>query len=508
MNNHLPKNPTTIIIFGATGDLTQRKLIPSLYNLYLEESLPEKFTILGFARRPRTDDEFRADMVTALQQHAKAAFSEQKAKRFVKHIRYLPSDFADVTGYDRLRTLLEEIEHEQKVPEGGSNRLFYLSTPPDAYAGIVENLGQEGLTGTYAPTAKQGWTRLIIEKPFGHDLASAEELNAHILSFFNERQVYRIDHYLGKETVQNILTFRLGNSIFEPLWNRNYIDHVQILVAEQIGIEGRGNYYEKSGALRDIVQNHMLQVLALVAMEPPAAFNADGVRNEKVKVLQAIHPMEPSEVNQLTVRGQYANYKSEEGVAPDSKTETYVALKMMIDNWRWADVPFYLRTGKSLSRRVTEVTIQFRQPPLMLFAHQDHDGHEGPEDVMEPNLLTIRVQPDEGISLRVGLKPPGGTFALRPVTLDFDYSDTFGEDSPEAYQRLLLDAMTGDPTLFIRRDEVETAWALMDPIMEGWQLPKTPSPLPYWPGSWGPDSANTLIERDGREWYVSDEMKK
>lgn len=498
--------PTVVIILGATGDLTQRKLVPALYRLFREGLLLTPFTLIGFARRPKSDDEFRTEMQQAINEHTRTGAKGKTWEQFATTIRYHQSDFTDAKGYTSLKKLIEQIEEEQNIPKGGSNRLFYLATPPSAYADIVTHLGNADLNGKVSRDGdNHGWTRIIIEKPFGHDLATAQELNAHILGVFNERQVYRIDHYLGKETVQNILTFRLGNSIFEPLWNRNYIDHVQILVAEKIGIEGRGNYYDSSGALRDIVQNHILQVLTLVAMEPPAAFTSDSVRNEKLKVLQAIEPIRPEQTSKYTVRGQYTTYRSEEGVAPESTTETYVAMRLMIDNWRWAGVPFYLRTGKSLTRRLTEVTIQFRQPPLMLFAHNDHKGHEGPQGTMEPNVLTLRIQPEEGISLRVGAKPPGGTFALQPVELHFDYSNTFGGAPPEAYERLLLDAILGDSTLFIRRDEVEAAWTLMDPILKGWSEGHAPNPVPYWPGSWGPESADTLIQQDNRIWYVSKE---
>lgn len=498
-------DPTIVVIFGATGDLTQRKLVPALYRLFREGLLAAPFTLIGYARRPKSDDEFRGEIQQAINEHTRTGAKGKTWEQFAATIRYQQGDFTDPKAYTALHKLIEEIESEQGIPKGGSNRLFYLATPPNAYADIVTELGKANLNGKVAREGeKEGWTRIIIEKPFGHDLATAQALNTHILGVFDEQQVYRIDHYLGKETVQNILTFRLGNSIFEPLWNRNYIDHVQILVAEKIGIEGRGNYYDSSGALRDIVQNHILQVLTLVAMEPPATFTSDSVRNEKLKVLQAIEPIRAEESRKYTVRGQYTTYRSEEGVAPESTTETYVAMRLQLDNWRWAGVPFYIRTGKSLTRRLTEVTIQFRQPPLMLFAHGDHDGHVGAQGAMEPNVLTLRIQPEEGISLRVGAKPPGGTFALQPVELHFDYSSAFGGEPPEAYERLLLDAILGDSTLFIRRDEVEASWTLMDPILKGWSEGNN-APVPYWPGSWGPDSANALIQQDGREWYVSQE---
>jgi glucose-6-phosphate 1-dehydrogenase len=424
-------------------------------------------------------------------------------ERFAANIRYHQSDFTNPEGYRALRELLEQIDAERGT--SGGNRLFYLATPPDSYPAIVSQLGEVGLNG-HAPGprdgAGRGWTRIIIEKPFGRDLASAQQLNDHVLQVFDERQVYRIDHYLGKETVQNILAFRLGNSIFEPLWNRRYIDHVQILVAESIGVEGRGGYYDSAGAMRDIVQNHMLQILALMAMEPPAVFSATAVRNEKVKVLQAVRPISAEESGRYSVRGQYTDYRKEQGVAPNTTTETYVALKLYIDNWRWAGVPFYLRTGKSLPRRLTEVAIQFKQPPLTLFSHAEHERHEGPSGSMEPNSLVLRIQPDEAISMRIGLKPPGPSMLLRPVEMGFEYESGFDAHAPEAYERLLIDAIAGDATLFIRRDEVEAAWALVTPILEGWAAGHAPRPAPYWPGSWGPDAADQLITEDRRAWRV------
>ena len=495
--------PCTVVIFGASGDLTQRKLVPALFNLQHEKVLPEGFALVGFARRYKSDEQFREEMHTGV-----AAYSRTQPvdagewAAFANNIHYHTAEFDDPAAYAGLRELLDRLDTERGIEPGQGNRLFYLATPPDAYPRIVTHLGEAGLNGTAGRRGSSGWTRIIIEKPFGRDLASAEELNAHVLGVFDETQVYRIDHYLGKETVQNILTFRLGNSIFEPLWNRRYIDHVQILVAEQIGVEGRGGYYDTAGAIRDMVQNHMLQVLALIAMEPPAAFTADGVRNEKVKALQAIRPVAPEETGQFTVRGQYTDYRNEAGVARNSATETFVAMKLAIDNWRWAGVPFYLRTGKSLPQRLTEVRIQFRQPPLMLFSHDDgHPGHSGPEHSMEPNVLALRIQPNEGINLCIGLKPPGSSLQLQPVELGFNYGEGFGKESPEAYERLLLDAILGDATLFIRRDEVEAAWSLITPIMEGWAQGHAAKPAPYWPGTWGPEAADTLIERDGRAWH-------
>jgi glucose-6-phosphate 1-dehydrogenase len=496
-----------VVIFGASGDLTQRKLVPALYNLRHDGLLPDGCALVGFARREKSDEQFREELHAGVAAHSRTQPIDGAAwDAFAATIRYHTSDFDNPEGYAGLSALLDELDAARGVEPGKGNRLFYLATPPEAYPRIITRLGAAGLNGP-SPTrrlaaegALYGWTRIIIEKPFGRDLASAQALNTHVLGVFDESQVYRIDHYLGKETVQNILTFRLGNSIFEPLWNRRYVDHVQILVAEKIGVEGRGGYYDKAGAIRDMVQNHMLQVLALTAMEPPAAFVADAVRNEKVKALQAIRPIAAEDVGKYTVRGQYTEYRHEQGVAPDSSTDTYVSLKLAIDNWRWSGVPFYLRTGKALPERLTEVAIQFKQPPLTLFTHGGQAGHSGSDESMEPNVLVLRIQPNEGINLRIGLKPPGSSLRLQPVELGFHYGEGFGKESPEAYERLLLDAILGDATLFIRRDEVESAWSLITPIMEGWAAGYAPKPAPYWPGSWGPDAADTLIAQDNRAW--------
>jgi glucose-6-phosphate 1-dehydrogenase len=503
-NHQRRPQPCTVVIFGASGDLTRRKLVPALYNLHRDGLLPNGFNLVGYARRPKSDEQFRSEMYDAICQHSRAKPGDTAEwESFAANVYYHVGDYDEPEGYHALSERLADLDEAAGMERGRGNRLFYLAMPPDVYPRIVRQLGVAGLNGRVPfDHQESGWTRVIIEKPFGRDLTTAQELNRQVLSVFDERQVYRIDHYLGKETVQNILTFRLGNSIFEPLWNRRYIDHMQILVAESIGVEGRGGYYDTSGAIRDMVQNHMLQLLALVAMEPPAAFTADSVRNEKVKVLQAIRPITPDQVARSTVRGQYTDYRKEAGVAPDSSTETFVALKLHVDNWRWAGVPFYLRTGKFLYERMTEVVISFRQPPLMLFAHAEHDGHYGPLDQMEPNLLVLRIQPNEGIAMRIGLKPPGSQIQLRPVDLGFQYESGFGKNTPEAYERLLLDALIGDATLFIRRDEVEAAWSLITPIMEGWQAGYAPKPSPYWHGSWGPEAADTLINQDGRDWRV------
>jgi glucose-6-phosphate 1-dehydrogenase len=484
-----------MVIFGATGDLTHRKLLPALYNLALEHPLPAGFSVVGFARRPYNDEVFREQALESIN-----AYSRQKPvnpqvwESFASGIFYLQSDFHEPAGYEKLANLLNKLDQERGT---SGNRIFYLSTPPSQYPEIIQQLGASGLNRN-----RKGWTRIIIEKPFGHDLASARELNRQIGKVFREEQIYRIDHYLGKETVQNILVFRLANGIFEPIWNRRYVDHVQITVAENIGIEGRSAYYEESGAIRDMIQNHMLQLLTLVAMEPPIAFDANSVRDEKVKVLHALQPMTGRDSS--TIRAQYssgwvggqqvAGYLEEKGVAPDSTTETYVALKVFIDNWRWAGVPFYLRTGKHLPKRVTEIAIQFKTAPLMLFKRNETQGQ------VEPNVLTLRIQPDEGISLKFGAKVPGTDLQIRSVNMDFFYGSSFVRAQPEAYERLLLDCMLGDSTLFTRRDEVEAAWTFVQGILDEWQNEASPTIYTYESGTWGPQAADEFIWRDGHRW--------
>ncbi len=504
-----------LVIFGASGDLTRRKLLPALYALAHDGLLPERFVAVGFARREKSHEEFRDEMRAAVDQFSRLRpLKPEVWDHLAQSLYYISASFDDPAGYERLRAFLADADRQHGT---AGNRVFYLATPPAAYATIVARSGAAGLVSdvwdgprTGDATSKgQGWTRTIMEKPFGRDLSTAQALNADIHKVFRERQVYRIDHYLGKETVQNILTFRFGNSIFEPLWNRRYVDHVQLLVAEDLGVEGRGEYYDTAGVVRDMVQNHMLQLLSLVAMEPPATFDPDAVRDEKVKVLRAIRPVNLPRAGDVTIRAQYVSgiqggkkiptYADEPGVADGTATETYAALRLEIDNWRWAGVPFYLRTGKALPKRVTEVTIQYRQPPLLLFQHAAHTGHQD-RDAIEPNRLTLRIQPDEGISLRVGLKPPGPRISLVPARLGFAYKDTFGVEPAEAYERLLVDCMLGDSTLFIRRDEVETAWALITPVLETWAAAGR-SGLAYYPaGSWGPKEADRFIQADGREW--------
>jgi glucose-6-phosphate 1-dehydrogenase len=504
-----------LVIFGASGDLTRRKLLPALYALAHDGLLPDRFAVIGFARRPKSHERFREEMAAAVKQFSRLQpISAGVWDRLAVALYYVAAAFEDAAGYGRLKDLLGEIDRTHRT---AGNRIYYLATPPAAYGTVVARLGAAGLVseawdgpraGLELPPGV-GWSRIIVEKPFGSDLETARALNVEIHKVFRERQVYRIDHYLGKETVQNILTFRFGNSIFEPLWNRRYVDHVQLLVAEDLGVEGRAGYYDTAGALRDMVQNHMLQLLSLVAMEPPATFDADAVRDEKVKVLRAIRPIPAERAGELSVRGQYTSgvvggrpirdYVAEPGVADGSSTETYAALRVEIDNWRWAGVPFYLRTGRALPKRATEVTIQYRQPPLLLFAHGEHPGHEA-RDIVEPNRLTLRIQPDEGISLRFGLKPPGPRISLVPARLGFSYRETFGVEPPEAYERLLLDCMLGDSTLFIRRDEVESAWALVTPVLEAWAAAGRSGLSLYAAGSWGPKEADRFIHAGGREW--------
>jgi glucose-6-phosphate 1-dehydrogenase len=486
-----------MIIFGATGDLTHRKLLPALYDLALEHPLPAGFSVVGFARRPYSDEEFREQALESINQYCRQKpVNPQIWESFASGIRYLQSDFNDVKGYEKLGTLLNTIDQQRGT---SGNRIFYLSTPPSQYPEIIHNLGVVGLNKN-----RKGWTRIIIEKPFGHDLASARELNRQVAKVFKEEQVYRIDHYLGKETVQNILVFRLANGIFEPVWNRRYVDHVQITVAENIGVEGRGAYYEESGAIRDMVQNHAMQLLSLVAMEPPITLDADAVRDEKVKVLHALQPLNGQDVTTHMIRAQYGpgwvggqqvvGYREERGVSPASTTETYVAMKVFIDSWRWAGVPFYLRTGKHLPKRVTEIAIQFKQAPLMLFKRSEAYGQ------VEPNVLTLRIQPDEGISLKFGAKVPGSEMQIRSVNMDFFYGSSFVREQPEAYERLLLDCMMGDSTLFTRRDEVEAAWTFLQGILDEWKNQPPETILTYESGSWGPQVADEFIWRDGRRW--------
>ncbi|PYM24459.1 MAG: glucose-6-phosphate dehydrogenase [Candidatus Rokuibacteriota bacterium] len=484
----------SLVIFGASGDLTHRKLVPALWTLFASRTLPEPFTILCTARTPMSDDAFRAKLKEGVKEFARFKLpNDQVWQRFAANVFYLPGDPTAPEFYGVLRQRLEELERARGGPR---SRLYYLSTPPSLYADIVVNLGKAGLN-----EEESGWTRIIIEKPFGHDLSSAQELNRLVTKVFREEQVYRIDHYLGKETVQNVLALRFANGIFEPLWNRNHVAEVQCTVAETVGVEGRGGYYEESGALRDMIQNHLLQIVCLVAMEPPVTFDADAVRDEKSKVMKAVRPIEPDAVEASALRAQYGpgfvnnrqvpGYRQEKGVKPESTTETYAALRLLIDNWRWAGVPFYLQTGKRLAKRVSEIVIRFHRTPHMIF-------RRGLVSV-DPNLLVIRIQPDEGISLIVEAKEPGPDLKISPVTLDFKYHEVFGGEPPEAYERLLLDAIHGDATLYARGDWIEQAWRLTQPILDHWAT--TPGPLPeYEAGSWGPTEADAFIARNGGKW--------
>ncbi|MBA2632212.1 MAG: glucose-6-phosphate dehydrogenase [Chloroflexi bacterium] len=496
--------PCTMVICGATGDLAERKLAPALYNCLLSGSLPPEFTVVGFARRDLSDEAFRAHLLEGINK-----FSRNRPAKpaiwdsFARGIEYHRGDFDDPAAYVELATRLDRIDRDRGT---AGNRLFYLAVPPALYPEIVNHLDRAGLAAAGQRRrrgTKRGWTRVIVEKPFGSDLESARTLNHELAEVFDEEQVYRIDHYLGKETVQNLAVFRFGNGLFEPIWNRRYIDSVQITVAETVGVEGRGEFYDATGALRDVVQGHALQLMAIFAMDPPVEFHAEDLRDEKLKVLRAVKPMSPAEVATNTVRGQYVSgwvegaklvsYRDEPEVEPDSQTETFVALKLGIDSWRWAGVPFYLRTGKGLPSRVTEIAVQFKQAPLALFARAGVPQ-------IDPNVLAIRVQPDEGILLRFGAKVPGQGMQIRTVNMDFRYGSSFAVDSPDAYETLLLDAMVGDASLFTRDDEVERAWEILDPILEAWQAGQGGPLHFYGAGTWGPPAADELLERDGRAW--------
>jgi glucose-6-phosphate 1-dehydrogenase len=480
-------DPCALVIFGASGDLTHKKLMPALYALMLRRLLPPRFAIVGVARTEGDDDAFRKDMKEAVQKHGRDEFREDVWNELAESMHYLATDFADEGGENALAELLTSLDAEHELD---GNRVYYLAVPPAAFPTIVDALGRRR-------TAK-GWTRLIVEKPFGHDLQSAKELNKMLWEHFDEQEIFRIDHYLGKETVQNMLALRFANGIFEPIWNRQFIDHVQITVAESIGIEGRAGYYESAGAIRDIFQNHLLQLLALTAMEPPIDFTAESVRNEKVKVLKSIHTPGPKSV----VRGEYGRgyvegeevsaYREEKGVASDSMTETYVAAKLYVDNWRWADTPFYVRMGKRLARRETTIAIQFKRAPHPPFEETSAEG-------LRPNVLLVHVQPDEGVSLAIGAKVPGQGMSIRSVHMDFLYGGAFRTSMPEAYERLIVDTLLGDGTLFTRADEVEEQWLLVDTIVAAWQRDRPGFPN-YAAGSWGPPSAEDLLKRDGRSW--------
>ncbi len=489
-------DPCAVVIFGASGDLTMRKLVPALFALDALGELPSGFAVAGAASTPMSDDDFRAKMRDALDKFARkkpAAVEDGEAlwKHFEAGLRYVAGDFSEASSFAQLKSVLEETD---KARGTRGNRLFYCATPPAAFPVIVKQLRAAGLI---EPPHGEKWTRIVLEKPFGRDLSSARALNQLVRENLDESQVFRIDHYLGKETVQNLLVLRFGNSIFEPIWNRNYVDHVEITAAEELGVERRGKYYDSAGVLRDMIQNHVLQLVNLTAMEPPVAFDADAVRDEKVKVLRAIRPIVGPDVGRQVVLGQYEagailgqdvpGYRDEPDVAKDSKTPTFVAAKILIDSWRWEGVPFYLRSGKRLPKRVTEIALQFKALPHSLFVRGQ----------AQPNVLSIRVQPDEGITLRFAAKVPGESYRPRAVNMDFRYGATFGGEAPEAYERLLLDALRGDQTLFTRRDEVEQAWRLVGGILDA---TAETEPFGYEAGSWGPRQADELLEREGRHW--------
>lgn len=498
----LPRADSCIlVIFGATGDLTRRKLIPALYDLACVGCMSPHFDIVGVGRKPLSDEEFRSSLEDAAA-HSKDArnFTAEGWRDFAKRIRYFAGNTDDSQTYPRLAKHLADMRRTECSP----NLLFYLATPTSLFDEIIKGLGAAGLNRN-----EKGWTRIVVEKPFGHDLASARELNTALLSVFNEEDVYRIDHYLGKETVQNILVFRFGNLLFEPIWNRNYIDYVEITAAETLGVEQRAGFYEETGALRDMVANHMLQLLSLTAMEPPLAFDASSVRGKKVEVLSAIRPMSVEEVAERTVRGQYGprqidgkavpGYRQEPGVVPNSKTETYAAVQFFIDNWRWAGVPFFVRTGKRLARNLTEIAVHFKRTPQSLFAHES-------DNEVERNVIAFRIQPNEGITVDFAAKRPGTEMHTANVQLNFRYREAFGTKSPVAYETLLLDAMRGDATLFTRRDETEAEWRLITPIEEAWAELSAPNFPNYAAGSGGPEAADLLIVRNGWSWRTLDPL--
>jgi glucose-6-phosphate 1-dehydrogenase len=487
---HMP-DPCVMVIFGASGDLTKRKLLPAVYTLFKEHLVPPNFAVVGFSRTAMSDDEFRSRMRNAAEEFG-GPVDPETWNRFAGGLRYIAGHPDHPEEYNKLAGVLSELDRERRT---GGNRVYYLAVPPSSFLPIVRNLQSAGLA-----QSQPGWARVIIEKPFGHDLESARMLNRELDSVFSEEQIYRIDHYLGKETVQNLLVFRFANGIFEPIWNRRYVDHVQITAAETLGVENRASYYEEAGALRDMVQNHMLQLLTMTAMEPPVSFEADTVRAEKLKVLPAIRPLCGEDAPRCAVRGQYgpgwiggdkvAGYRQEPGVDPNSNTETFAAVKLQIENWRWAGVPFYLRAGKRLARHATEIAVRFKQPPLRLF-----DGARS----LPPNLIALRIQPDEGIALCFSAKQPGPATHVRDVTMDFRYSTAFGMASANAYERLLLDCMLGDPTLFASSKFVELGWSLVTPILEAWKNNPAPDFPNYAAGTWGPAAAGRLME-PGQIW--------
>jgi len=486
--------PCTLVIFGATGDLTHRKLVPALYNLAADGALPPAISVVGFARREKSDEIFRTELREAAQKFSRQAINNELWEGFESTVFYHRSEFDNLAGYKALAMRLDELDLARGTR---GNRLFYLAASPDQFQVILENLRESGLNQPGAG----GWARIIVEKPFGTDLPSARLLNDLVAGAFEEKDTYRIDHYLGKETAQNIMVLRFANSIFEAMWNARYIDHVQITASEPLGVEGRAGYYDKSGALRDMVQNHLLQLLCLTAMEPPTGLEADAIRDEKVKVLRSLRPLVGNDVFRHVVRGQYgagaingkrvAAYRDEANVNPESETETYVALEVNVDNWRWAGVPFFVRVGKRLPKGGTEIAVHFKSVPPVLF--------KATGEAIDDNVLVIRIQPDEGVSLRMSAKMPGSSLRIEPVKMDFHYGTSFGKATPEAYERLLLDAMSGDATLFARRDEVEEAWKFIDAIKAAWAT-QTEDISFYSAGTWGPTEADDLIKRHGAAW--------
>ena len=482
MDQHTSEN-TSILIFGASGDLSHRKLVPALFNLYIKKRLPENFRIFGAATRPWSDDDLRQTCYTSLKEQSLVPIDETAWQGFAGKLSYRSGDFSDPVTYSRFNQELSEMEN------GFANRMYYLATPPDYFSLIVRGLAAEHMLDE-----KEGWRRVVIEKPFGADQPSAHVLNNMLHEFMQEKQIFRIDHYLGKETVQNILVARFANTIFEPVWNRNYIENVQITVAETVGVETRGKYYEKAGVVRDMFQNHLLQLLTLVAMEPTSSSNADALRDEKVKVISAIRPIAEIDVKKHTVRGQYLGYRLEPNVAADSQTATYAAIRFFIDNWRWQGVPFYLRSGKKLKEKISEIIIQFKSPPHMIFPNRT--CLDAPS-----NLFSMSLQPDEGIHLQFEAKVPDTLAETKSVRMDYHYSDEFGPRAlPEAYERLLLDVINGDASLFTRADQTELSWELIDPILSGWQSPEAPPLSFYDPGQWGPIESDQLLASSGHRW--------
>ncbi|GKS58547.1 glucose-6-phosphate 1-dehydrogenase [Nitrospira sp.] len=493
-----PVDACTVVIFGGSGDLARRRLIPALYNLLLDGLLPQRYAVIGLGRKAMTDEDFRRTAKEGIERHSRQPLVEASWETFSQRIFYVKGDNDDTQTYTRLKARAEQVEQELGLP---GNRIFYLSIPPSSFAPVCEGLDQAGLV--VKPLSSEPYSRIIVEKPVGRDLESAKDINAVTGRVFDESQIFRIDHYLGKETVQNLMVVRFGNSLFEPIWNHKYIDHVQITVSEAEGVGTRATYYEEAGALRDMVQNHLLQLLCLVAMEPPYSLDPDVVRNEKMEVLRCLRPIRGKEVERFTVRAQYAEgmahdqrvpgYRREQGVNPNSTTETYVAVKAHVENWRWSGVPFYLRTGKALPKRASEVAVQFKEIPHILF-------NANPSQPLSPNVLILRIQPEEGLAMRIISRVPGTRAQTHPVEMNFKYSEAFGRPSPEAYERLLLDVMMGDASRFMRRDAVEASWAWITDILDGWSHQGNRWLPEYQAGTWGPVEADRMIQNDGRAW--------